>query len=154
MNAFFKKSGWRGILQAALVVLLGALFIFAGWSKLQDLPAFTKDIGNYRILPEAWAPYLAAWLPWLEVLTGIAILVRPLRLTGTLLTCLLMGVFTIAVGAALARGLDISCGCFGKAFGAYAEPVGIALLRDILLLAASVVLLRLVWVSEERDMSK
>jgi len=47
--------------------------------------------------------------------------------------------FTIAVGSALARNLDISCGCFHTDGGA---SVGLSLLlRDLALLAACVLLL-------------
>jgi len=153
MNAFLNKFSWHKGVQMTCMIALGLLFIFAGLSKLQDLSEFTKDINDYRMLPQDWAPYLAAWLPWLETFTGAAILFRPFRLTGIWLSCLLLAMFTFAVATALVRGVDISCGCFGKAFEAYAGSASIVLLRDICLLVASFGLLRLIWKNELADSS-
>jgi hypothetical protein len=36
---------------------------------------------------------------------------------GGLLAALMMILFTVVVGVALARGLDVECGCFGTADG-------------------------------------
>lgn len=44
---------------------------------------------------------------------GCALLSRRLRAGGWLLSALLGAVFLAFTGSALARGLDISCGCFG-----------------------------------------
>lgn len=46
--------------------------------------------------------------------------------------CLL---FTVALGAAMVRGLPVDCGCFGAAFGNSTPSVALA--RDVFLLAAT-----------------
>ncbi len=93
---------------------LGALFVLAGVLKLKDPQAFAIEITNYRLLP-ALAPYMAVGLPPVEVALGIA-LVLPWdawRRAGAALATGLLAVFTLAVVSAVARGMDVSCGCFG-----------------------------------------
>ncbi|MBA2585397.1 MAG: hypothetical protein H0U99_02815, partial [Chthoniobacterales bacterium] len=56
---------------------------------------------------------LAFYLPWLELLCGVALIVHRLRLGATAILSALMLVFIAASIAAKARGIDVSCGCFG-----------------------------------------
>ena len=57
---------------------------------------------------------LGHFLPWLEIVTAMALLLGRLYL-GALLSVSGLGVvFAVAVGSAWWRGLDISCGCFGS----------------------------------------
>ena len=103
-------------IQAALGYLLGALFVYAGMTKTLDPARFFADIRNYDILPwPAVAVMLAFYLPWLEILCGVAVIIRPLRAGALLLLTTLLLAFTAALAQAWVRGLDISCGCFGKA---------------------------------------
>jgi hypothetical protein len=118
-----------------LRVALGGLFVFTGAIKIADPAEFAAEIHNYQLFP-ALAPWLAAALPAVEIAVGAAILAapRPWLRAGALASCALMIVFTIAVGSAVARGVNISCGCFGAGSG----PVTmLTVLRDVALLAAS-----------------
>lgn len=137
-----------------LTVVLAAVFLLAGTSKLFDLNAFAQNIEHFRMLPPKGGIFMAAALPWLEVIVALALFVRPARLTASLFLMGLMIVFSLAVGIALARGLDISCGCFGKAFEEYAGTGSTVLLRDILLTAASAYLFVLIYKEEERFVEK
>jgi hypothetical protein len=56
---------------------------------------------------------LAFYLPWLEILGGLALIFRRLYSGALVLVLVLMLVFIGATISAKARGLDISCGCFG-----------------------------------------
>jgi hypothetical protein len=58
---------------------------------------------------------LAFYLPWLEILCGLALITRCLFRGGLFILTILMSVFILATIVAKARGLDISCGCFGHA---------------------------------------
>jgi len=124
-----------------LRISLGALFVLTGILKLGDPSAFAVEIHNYQLFPSL-APVLAATLPTIELALGASLLLGPrtwLR-AGALATSALLVVFTVAVGSAVARGINISCGCFG----AGSSPVTlITVARDVVLLAASAALLRL-----------
>src|SRR6202030_704958 len=56
---------------------------------------------------------LALYLPWLEIFSGLALVTRRIYRGGLLILTLLTTVFIAASIVAKARGLDISCGCFG-----------------------------------------
>jgi uncharacterized membrane protein YphA (DoxX/SURF4 family) len=98
------------ILIARLV--LGMLFIIASADKLADPSVFAGTIGNYRIMSTDLALVVATFLPWLELLCGLGILLGVRVHTNSAILAGLLVVFTISVIAALLRGLDISCGCF------------------------------------------
>jgi len=96
-------------------ILIGALFVYAGVLKAWDPVRFAGDIENYHILPWAVNVRLAFYLPWLEILCGLALIFRRLYSGAVALVLALMLVFIGATIAAKVRGLDISCGCFGHA---------------------------------------
>lgn len=123
---------------------MAGVFFTAGVMKLADPAAFTQDILRFRMLSEDGSTYLAASLPWLEILIGVALFLRPFRLSAAFLMAGLMAGFCFAVAISLARGLDISCGCFGKAFEEYAGSGLAFLLRDLVLFGASGVLFWLI----------
>jgi uncharacterized membrane protein YphA (DoxX/SURF4 family) len=114
------------VLRVAQIVT-GFIFLAAGLSKLGDLPAFALQIHNYRVLP-IWSEHLVAMtVPWIELVAGLALVVDVRPRAGALVATGLLGVFTLAVAAAWARGLDFECGCFGKAS---ASRIGLAKLLE------------------------
>ena len=98
-----------------LDVLIGGLFIYAGVSKVIDPVGFANDIDNYKTLPWAIGVRMAFYLPWLEILCGLALILRRLYLGGVLLLTGLISIFIVASIVAKTRGIDITCGCFGHA---------------------------------------
>ena len=132
------RSDWdRGHFRAltwGARLLLAALFVYAGALKLGDPTAFAIEIDHYELLP-SFAPYLAVGLPAVELVLGLALLLapRPWRRSAALACGALMLAFTFAAASAVARGLNIDCGCFGNGSG----PVTwLTLLRDAALLCA------------------
>ena len=115
---------------------LGALFIFASFSKIADPAGFAASISNYRMLPELLVALMAAVLPWLELLCGLALLLNRWTPGASLLIVLMNAVFIVAIASAMARGLDISCGCFSTS-GAGSRAGLARLLEDLLFLAAA-----------------
>lgn len=111
---------------------LGGVFVYAGALKSQDVAAFAREIGGYRILPHAMNQLIAAALPYVEVLAGGFVLANRKIRPAALLITVLNVVFIIALSSALVRGLDISCGCFRP--HSQTTP-GIALVRDAAFLA-------------------
>lgn len=106
---------WRTLAWRVLAFVLGGLFIYAGALKAWDPIGFAGDIENYHMLPWVIGAPLALFLPWLEIACGVALIVdRAERGALTILTALML-VFIAASVVARARGIDISCGCFGHA---------------------------------------
>ena len=110
----FSKSR---ILQIAIVVLrvvLGGIFVYAGYVKLSEpWQLFAAGIADYEVVPMWAAKFLAHVLPWFEVLIGILLIAgRWLRIS-TVSTSLLLLVFFSLMVRAFAGGKEINCGCFG-----------------------------------------
>ncbi|HPF71417.1 MAG TPA: MauE/DoxX family redox-associated membrane protein [Candidatus Krumholzibacteria bacterium] len=115
---------------------VGAVFLAACWDKLLHPQAFAEAVHHYRLVPYALLHPFAHLLPVLEAVVGVALVLGVLRRGAALLAGGLTLVFIAAIASALARGLDISCGCFDTDGG---HAVGLSLLvRDALLLAACV----------------
>ncbi len=134
------------VIVAVLRIALGALFIYAGAVKVGQAPEFARDIQRYAIIPWPGATLLLAiYLPWLEILSGAAVIARRLHLGGLAIIAGLMLVFTIALTSAWARGLDIECGCFGRKKESIRTNFPALLARDLALLGLSAGLLIVGW---------
>jgi len=127
-------------LSVAVRVVLGGIFIYAAILKIADPVAFAGSVAAYRILPY-FANYLvAAVLPFLELICGCLLVTGYRVRTGTLIVLAMNLVFIVALTSALARGLDIDCGCF-KQGGEKTSP-WVALGRDLVLLAMTIFVLK------------
>jgi uncharacterized membrane protein YphA (DoxX/SURF4 family) len=94
---------------------LGAAFVWAGIVKVLGPADFLVSIYGYETyLPETLLRVTVVVLPWIEILSGIAIITGIWLETGLTISALLLSVFIVLTGQAWLRGLDISCGCFGS----------------------------------------
>ena len=98
-----------------IAILIGGLFIYTGVIKAIGPVEFARDIDNYKMLPWRVAVWLALYLPWLEIFCGLALITRILYRGSVFIVTGLISLFIIASIVAKARGLDVSCGCFGHA---------------------------------------
>jgi uncharacterized membrane protein YphA (DoxX/SURF4 family) len=105
-----KQYLWR-----VVAIIIGGLFIYAGAVKVIDPAEFARDIDNYKMLPWQASIWIGLYLPWLEIFCGVALIVRVLYRGSVFLLTALMTLFIVITIIAKARGLDISCGCFGHA---------------------------------------
>jgi len=119
-------------------LIVGGIFVYAGVVKVLDPVQFANDIDNYKTLPWFVSVRLAVYLPWLEIFCGLALIFRFLYRGGLLILTALILVFMGATIAAKARGLDITCGCFGHASKNWNFSTHLGL--DLLILLAAVVL--------------
>ncbi|MDB6147408.1 MAG: hypothetical protein JWO45_1072 [Spartobacteria bacterium] len=130
----------RHVVWRILDFVVGGLFIYAGITKILDPIRFGIDIDNYKILPWSVGVRLAFYLPWLEILSGLALVTRRLYRGGLTILSGLMVIFIIATIAAKVRGIDITCGCFGHASKYLSFTWHLVL--DFVLLAAALALFR------------
>jgi len=91
---------------------LGAVFIVAAGPKIADPPSFAHMMSNYRLLPAPAVNGFALFLPWLEMLTGLALVSGVFWRTGVKFAAALLAVFILAIGVNLARDRAVQCGCF------------------------------------------
>jgi uncharacterized membrane protein YphA (DoxX/SURF4 family) len=107
---------WRGHSWLALAarMYLGWVFVYACLHKIAHPHAFALDIATYDILPLAVINLMAITLPWVELFAG-AMLIVGFRVRGASLAVAgMMVMFLLAIIIALAKGLDLSCGCFAS----------------------------------------
>jgi uncharacterized membrane protein YphA (DoxX/SURF4 family) len=98
----------------ALRVALGAVFVYAAWTKLrQPWELFAMSIDAYKVLPYWAVLAVARTLPWAELAIGVALMVgRWLRVSAGAASLLLL-VFFVLMVRAYVKGMQINCGCFG-----------------------------------------
>ena len=132
MGAVRHKS--LGVLIARLV--LAGVFVMAALPKLQDPIAFATAVGNFRLIGPELSAWVALCLPWLELVLGIGILLPQIRQTSGGLIGLLLMLFIGLHLSAWARGLDVSCGCFGAETGEAGSDYRWLIARNIALLLA------------------
>ncbi len=112
-------------------ILLGAVFLWSGISKLMASQLFAVIIEGYGLLPEPLTMPAAIVLSMMEVLAGLGLLVD-IRGSLAVITGLLTS-FMVILGYGIWLGLDVDCGCFGPEdpeAGAF-RGLRSALLRDI-----------------------
>lgn len=106
---------------------MGAIFVVAGALKAWDPQAFQVSVDSFRLLPYALTAVVALYLPWLEIVAGVVVVVGQWGArAGLAILITLTAAFMVALAVAWMRGLDPTCGCFGPGAGG----VGSALLRD------------------------
>jgi putative oxidoreductase len=119
-------------------IVLGALFIWAAVTKLPDMAAFAQDVANYRVVPAALVPFVAAAVVGVELLAGISLVAGVMERAAAAVIAWLLVTFTVFLCQALLRGIDLRCGCFGGD-----EPASWwTVARDLVMLAAAVAIAR------------
>ena len=141
-------SSRRNILCRIVGLIVGGIFIYAGVIKALDPLRFATDIDNYKMLPWAIGVRLAFYLPWLEMLCGLALILRFFYRGGLSILSALTFIFIAASFIAKVRGLDITCGCFGHASKNWSFTTHLAL--DFAILVASVTL----WISNRASATR
>ncbi|MBN2468521.1 MAG: DoxX family membrane protein [Deltaproteobacteria bacterium] len=97
-----------------LRIVLGGIFIYASWDKLLNPEQFARAVQNYRILPHPGLNIIAVTLPWVELVCGILLVAGFLTRGAAIIISGLLTVFVLALGSAMIRGIDTSCGCFSS----------------------------------------
>jgi hypothetical protein len=94
-------------------LLVGGVFVYAALPKIRDPNAFALSVFHYQVAPDRIINLVALFLPWLELVCGLAIMLLPggRRAAGWLLAGMLLLFAGLQISSIL-RGIDISCGCF------------------------------------------
>ncbi len=117
---------------SAASVVAGCVLLYGGLAKLGDTGYFAAIIAAHEIVGENPAGIIARVLPWAEILIGIGCAVG--RRPFVCLACGLYLAFLALAVRAMALGINVPCGCFGRENA----PIGWeTVLRDIAMLAAA-----------------
>lgn len=115
-----------------LRLLIGWSFVSASLDKIANPALFSKVVYNYDLLPIPFINPFALFLPALEFVAGLLLILGLFPRSQALLIGLLLILFVGALTINIARGNDADCGCFGLE---EESPIGWSLvLRDLVLL--------------------
>ena len=135
------KINYRHLIVLIARLVLTGTFVMAALPKIKDPVAFAASVNAFRVVGSDISNWIALFLPWLELILGIGILLPQIRSSSSILIATLLIVFIGLHASAWMRGLEISCGCFGAKSAE--EPTNYLWLitRNTLLLAACVLVI-------------
>ena len=94
-------------------IIIGGIFLISGLAKISDPIRFMLTLREFSLFPEIIILFAAIYLPWLEFILGLFILLGILYRTSSLILACLNLSFTLAILSLILRGIEVDCGCFG-----------------------------------------
>ena len=123
-------------------LVLGVIFLVSGAEKLGTLDAFSHAIANYKMLPLSLINVAATLIVWTEIVVAIFLIAGAAVRGAALVTGSMLVLFIVAILTAMARGLDIDCGCFAPGEGGEPDKVGWPkVFEDLAMLAGAIFLI-------------
>jgi putative oxidoreductase len=133
--SFSKKIITSEYLSFVLRLFIGFMFIYASMSKIPYPAEFAESVAAYRILPYWAINVIAIVLPWLELTSGLFLIIGLYTRAAAAITGSLLLGFTVGIAINVLRGSPISCGCFESV----GEQIGwLTVMRDLALVLLTV----------------
>lgn len=135
-----------GIVVTRLETALAGLFLFASYFKLfesKNSPAvFSHSIEAFKLgLPDIAVRLATSVTPWVETIAAACLLLGIFSRAAAAVLGSLLIVFIVLIGSVLVRGLNTSCGCFGKMSPFCPDKVSMCNIWQNLILLGMVVLI-------------
>ena len=141
LGAYSGPMRWTGLHWAGLAarLVVGGVWLWAGLLKLSDPESSVTAVRAYQLLPTSLTESVGRALPMVEVIVGACLVLGLLTRISGVVSAVLQVAFIVGIASVWARGLSISCGCFGN--GGY-DPHAMSrypweIARDVTLLALS-----------------
>jgi len=104
---------WSKWISTICRLTLAGVWLWAGLAKAADPLVAERAVRAYQLVPELLVKPVAWGLPFMEIgLAALLVFDIATRMTAAI-SLALIGIFTIGIGSAWARGIQIGCGCFG-----------------------------------------
>ena len=99
-----------------LRIFIGLIFLVSGFEKsVSPYQNFLYVLQGYQFLPSSLEIAVARILPWIELFTGVFLVLGLWTRQVLIAAAAMFAGFIIVVGQALIRGIDLAeCGCFGE----------------------------------------
>jgi uncharacterized membrane protein YphA (DoxX/SURF4 family) len=126
-----------GILAGRFV--LGIVLLMAGFDKWAERTAFVKTLRHTFDLPQHISKLVARYLPVVEILLGISLLIGLEARAASVVTGVLMVIFSTQLLLIYVNGKrTLACGCFGK--NGVEQAVLFLIVRNVLIGTTAVVI--------------
>jgi uncharacterized membrane protein YphA (DoxX/SURF4 family) len=126
------ENSW---LELAARWILGLTFIYASYNKILFPAEFAKIIYGYDLFPNALINLIAIILPFMELVTGIGLIIGVYPRSAVLIVNVLLVAFIILLSTNLIRGHEFDCGCFAIKNSVSKGTTEVTLIRDFIYLA-------------------
>jgi uncharacterized membrane protein YphA (DoxX/SURF4 family) len=122
-------------IELAACWILGLTFIYASFHKILTPADFARIVYGYSLFPDTLINLIAIIIPFLELVTGFALIIGfyP-RSTAITINGLLVA-FIVVLAINLIRGHEFDCGCFSVGQSGYSSSPKVTIARDIFYLA-------------------
>jgi len=135
---FLIKTPWP---KRMLRIIIGSIFIYVGYVRLQHPNLVAEHIMALEILPWKLVNFFAMWMLCFEVFIGIMLICGIWLRAGTIIIIGFCILCTFLISYALMKGLSMQCGCF------VTSPAGMprnwsSLWQEGIMLAGCVILLK------------
>jgi putative oxidoreductase len=132
-----KKDRFARATVGAARWVCGIVLLISGVGHLGNPYFFLSAVLHYDLAKGSGAVIVAATIPFVEIGLGGTLLVGACTGAALIATSVLMVVFTCAQAISLARGLEITCGCFGIHASEVIGPVSFARTIGLMVLATA-----------------
>ena len=122
------KNAW---IELASRWILGVTFIYASHHKILAPADFAKIVYGYDLFPAISINLIAIILPFLELFSGLALILGIYPRSAALIVSGVLLVFTVAFSINLVRGHEFDCGCFSLQTSGDSLSQGQMLVRNI-----------------------
>jgi putative oxidoreductase len=136
LKEFFRNKTVLFILR----LIIGGLFIYAAVPKITDPKAFAAIVKGYEVFPIWSVNLIAIILPYIELLTGLFLILGLWKKANSAIIGTLLVLFIIGLAQAYARGLDINCGCFSTSAPSTPSDILWRIVQDIFMLIATIII--------------
>jgi putative oxidoreductase len=103
------NNGW---IEVVFRWVLGITFIYASYYKILSPTDFAKMVYGYNLFPEVLINLIAIFLPFLELISGLSLLLGIYPRSAALIINGLLLAFIILLTINIIRGHEFDCGCF------------------------------------------
>lgn len=112
--------------------LFGITFMYASYHKIVEPDQFAKIIYGYYLFPEFTINLIAIILPYLELLSGLALILGIYPRSALLILESMLFSFIVALSINFIRGHNFDCGCFSFSEPGYGYSVLTLIVRDVI----------------------
>jgi putative oxidoreductase len=116
---------------------IGAIFVYSALPHVLNTMGLASSIYNYKLFPSSIIGLSAAFIPWVSLLAGLALILGVKVRAASLVISALLVIFISLAVISMIRGLDIDCGCFS---GIGRKTDWLAISEDLVMLVCALFL--------------